>query len=494
MKIFWLGLLMPFILCGGAMGSGPPVSEDTQTCLECHTMVHPGIVADWQRSRHAGITPEEAMKVKGLKQKVSAEKVPEGLSKKVVGCAECHTLNHDQHKDSFEHNGYKVHMVVSPGDCRTCHATEAGQYEQNIMSHAYGNLMHNPLYRDMATQVNGTQFLEHGKTVLTPPDEKTNADSCLFCHGTVVTLEGMRQVETDLGEMRLPILSGWPNNGVGRINPDDTKGSCGACHARHAFSMALARSPSTCAECHKGPDVPAYPVYQVSKHGNIHSALGKGWDYEAVPWRVGKDFSAPTCAGCHVSLLVNGEGEMVASRTHRMNDRLPWRLFGLVYAHAHPKDPDTTIIKNKGGLPLPTELSGEPVSQYLIDKAEGERRLGRLKKICLSCHGSGWVKGHFARLEKTLETSNVMTRTATDILALAWKRGLAKGPGQKDSIFNEGIEKKWVEQWLFYANSTRFATAMAGADYGVFANGRWYLAKNIQDMLDWMELKGEKEK
>jgi hydroxylamine dehydrogenase len=60
---------------------------------------------------------------------------------------------------------------------------------------------------------------------------------------------------------------------------------------------------------------------------------------------------------------------------------------------------------------------------------------------------------------------------------------------QGDSIFNEAIEKMWVEQWLFFANSTRFASAMAGADYGVFANGRWYLGKNIQQMKDWLEFK-----
>jgi hypothetical protein len=32
---------------------------------------------------------------------------------------------------------------------------------------------------------------------------------------------------------------------------------------------------------------------------------------------------------------------------------------------------------------------------------------------------------------------------------------------------------------------------MAGADYGVFANGRWYTSKNIQEMLDWLEFKLE---
>jgi hypothetical protein len=30
---------------------------------------------------------------------------------------------------------------------------------------------------------------------------------------------------------------------------------------------------------------------------------------------------------------------------------------------------------------------------------------------------------------------------------------------------------------------------MGGADYGVFANGRWYLSKNLQEMMDWLEFK-----
>jgi hypothetical protein len=63
----------------------------------------------------------------------------------------------------------------------------------------------------------------------------------------------------------------------------------------------------------------------------------------------------------------------------------------------------------------------------------------------------------------------------------AWKEGLADA---KTSLFDEALEKTWVEQWLFYGNSTRFASAMMGADYGVFAEGRWYLSKNVQQMLE----------
>ncbi len=74
-----------------------------------------------------------------------------------------------------------------------------------------------------------------------------------------------------------------------------------------------------------------------------------------------------------------------------------------------------------------------------------------------------------------------MTLTSTQILKEAWKQGVAS---QTPSIFDEAIEKEWVEQWLFYGNSTRFASAMMGADYGVFANGRWFMSKNIQQMLD----------
>jgi hypothetical protein len=190
-----------------------------------------------------------------------------------------------------------------------------------------------------------------------------------------------------------------------------------------------------------------------------------------------------------VSLVVDKEQDVVAERTHQMSDRSAWRIMGLIYAHAHPKSPDTTIIKNKAGLPLPTELTGEPVSQYLIDVKEQEKRNAAMQKICLSCHSEGWVKGQFARFENTLKTTNEMTLTATKILLTAWEKGLAKGLAQKDSPFNEAIEKKWVEQWLFYANSTRYASAMAGADYGVFANGRWYLSKNIQEMMDWLDLR-----
>jgi len=461
-----------------------PISSASEDCIACHASTHPGIVADWKRSLHSRITPAQAMKKPKLQRRVSSEKMPENLANVAVGCAECHTMRAESHKDTFEHGDQKVHIVVSPGDCAVCHSEEATQFEQNLMSFARKNLVQNKLYETLVKSVNGIQTLQGMKTTISDPDPETNADSCYHCHGTEVQVKGKVTRDTDAGEMEFPVLEGWPNSGVGRFNTDGSKGSCSACHSRHQFAIQAARQPYTCSQCHKGPDVPAYPAFDVSKHGNLAAALKGEWKLTEVPWTVGKDFSAPTCAVCHVSLLVNAEGEIVAKRTHQMSDRLPWRILGLIYAHPHPQSPDTSIIVNKDGIQLPTTFTNERASQYLIDQAEMTKRRETLHKVCTSCHTSEWVKGHWKRLENTIETSNQMTLTATKIMLQAWDKGVA----QRENLFDEAIEKQWVQQWLFYANSTRFASAMMGADYGVFAHGRWYMAKNIQDLLDKLKV------
>ena len=81
------------------------VSEATAECIDCHASIHPGIVRDWQKSRHAKITPQDAMAVDGLARKLSSKNVPENLKNSVVGCAECHSLNPKAQADTFKHNG-----------------------------------------------------------------------------------------------------------------------------------------------------------------------------------------------------------------------------------------------------------------------------------------------------------------------------------------------------------------------------------------------------
>jgi hypothetical protein len=110
-----------------------------------------------------------------------------------------------------------------------------------------------------------------------------------------------------------------------------------------------------------------------------------------------------------------------------------------------------------------------------------------MQRACRSCHGSQWVDGHWSRLENTIATTNSMTRTGTQLMASIWEKGYAQGLPQKQSLFDEAVERRWSSLWLYYANTVRFASAMAGGgDYGVFANGRYFLSRVIMDLQDWL--------
>ncbi len=486
--IYILTVCMCVLLSDPALADEIPLSEASAECIDCHSSTHPGIVSGWQKSRHAMITPQKAMAVEGAARKVSSTSVPKGLQNVAVGCAECHTLRPTAHADTFEHNGYDVHVVVSPDDCQTCHATERKQYAKNIMAHAYGNLADNKLHQKMEHTILAATKYQDGKMTLAQANVATRAEACYYCHGTRLALAGYETRDTEAaGELQFPIIKGWPNQGVGRINLDGSMGACSACHTRHTFSIEVARKPYTCKECHVGPDVPAYKVYAASKHGNIFSSLNSTWDFKAVPWTIGQDFTAPTCAACHISLLINTDEEVVVERTHQMNNRLPWRILGLIYAHPHPVAPDTSMIRNKDGLPLPTDFAGGLATKFLIDEKERDARRQAMQAACLNCHDASWVNGHWKRFENTIQETNAQTLTATRIMQDIWKLGLANS---QDSPYNEAIERKWSESWLFYSNTIRFASAMAGGgDYGVFAGGRYQLSQTLLELNDWLEMR-----
>jgi cytochrome c553 len=497
MKLFPLVIatvvcLVPFTGLAAAAADEAPISDATQTCLDCHASFHPGIVAGWRQSRHAAMTPGMAMQVKGAARKLSSQTVPDALKTVVVGCAECHTLRPDSHADTFDHNDYRVHVVVSPDDCAVCHAEEAAQYSRNLMSHARNNLAGNPVYVQLQESIIGDPVLRDGTVTFAPSNAGTRAEACYYCHGTELKVTGRETRDTDAGELEFPVIQGWPNQGVGRINLDGSKGSCAACHTRHGFSMAEARKPYTCKECHVGPDVPAEPVYMASKHGTIFASKHGGWDFTAVPWTAGRDFTAPTCAACHISQIQNTDEVELVKRTHQMSDRLPWRIYGLIYAHAHPREPDTTIIRNADGLPLPTDLKGNPAAAFLIDAAEMDKRRRTLQATCLACHDTSWVRGHWERLENTIARSNAATLTATQLMTTIWEKGYARGLSLQANPFDEAVEKKWHQIWLFFSNSIRFSSAMAGGgDYGVFANGRYQLSQSVQEIADYLALQDE---
>jgi hypothetical protein len=337
--------------------------------------------------------------------------------------------------------------------------------------------------------------VSNGKLTATGTNPLTDAESCYSCHGTRLSVAGKTTRQTDFGDMDLPVIAGWPNQGVGRINLDGSRGSCAACHTRHRFSIETARKPYTCKQCHVGPDVPAFKVYSASKHGNVYATHRGDWNFDAVPWTVGRDFTAPTCAACHSSLLVNTDGEVIVERTHQMKARLPYRIFGLIYAHSHPKAGDTTPIRNKDGLPLPTDFEGGAAASFLKSPGERASAKAEIQKACLACHGSSWVEGHWKRFENTIAQTNAATETVTRLIREAWELGYAQGPDKGGNPFDEHPEKLWCNNWLFFANTVRFASAMGcGGDFGVFAEGRYHLSANTRMLHDWLEVQKKLEK
>ncbi len=461
-------------------------SEQTKACIGCHSMVTSGIVKDWESSAHAKITPADARKKPEIKRLISSDNIPANLSSVAVGCYECHGLNKQDHKDNFEHNGFKINVVVSPKDCGVCHSVEAKEYSNSKKAHAVKNLLDNPVYHQLLDASLSQMDYKAGQIKTHKPSEKTKHETCLGCHGTRVEVKGLKTVNSQMGEMKVPNLTNWPNVAVGRENPDGSIGSCSACHPRHSFSMEIARKPYTCAQCHLDPDVPAWNVYKESKHGNIYLSKWHEWDFKPADWTIGRDFKAPTCATCHNSQVISGDGQVVAKRTHDFGSRLWLRLFGLIYSHPQPVSGNTTLIKNKEGLPLPTSLTGEIAPKGLISQEEQKKRLQGMKQLCLNCHSTKWVDGHFEKMDNTIKETDKMTLTATQLMLDVWKSKVE----DQSNLFDETIERMWVRQWLFYANSIRYSSAMTGApDYAAFKNGWWSLSETMNQMRDWYKLK-----
>jgi hydroxylamine dehydrogenase len=469
----------------------PQISSETQDCISCHESVTPGIVADWRTSLHSHNSFANAVLKPELERRVSSSDVPEALKDVVVGCYECHSLNAEKHKDNFDHFGYKINIIVSPNDCATCHKTEVDEYANSKKANAVDNLRKNPVYHALVNTTLGVKEVKNNKLNILDATHFTKNETCFACHGTEIKVEGKMKIETDLGEIEIPKLSDWPNQGVGRINPDGSHGSCTPCHPRHSFSIEVARQPHTCEQCHLEPDVPAYNIYMESKHGNIFESNKEKWAWEDIPWKLGADFTAPTCAVCHNSLVVNKDGDLIAKRSHDFASRLWVRVFGLIYSHPQPKNGKTYEIINADSLPLPTTFSGIPASNYLISKEVQAERKNNMTKICSSCHGQMWVASYFEKMDNTLNEADKMVAASTNLLAAAWKEKLA----DNTNPFDETIEQMWVQQWLFYANSVRYASAMSGPDYAAFKNGWWYLTKNLNDMHQLIDqLKGSKNK
>jgi len=359
--LFAVVLVIGFV--GGALAD---VSKETQECLECHATDTKGIVTQWASSTHWQVG---------------------------TGCYECHKAEGGD-VDAFEHNGWTIAIIVSPRDCGRCHARETA--EQEASHHAQAG--------DILTSQDGLI----GQTL---GGEPAVSVGCRQCHGSIVRVTGAGKLDP----------ATWPNTGIGRVNPDGSKGSCSACHTRHRFSREQARRPEGCCKCHLGPDHPQKEVYEESKHGILFQAFEDELNMDRPRWVAGEDyFDAPTCATCHLSATAS------QAVTHDVGSRLSWNLRA-------------------------------PVSGRTTD---WEKKLTNMKDVCTACHAGPFVSGFYGQLDALVDLYNTkFAIPAKEIRELLMAEGvITKGN------FDDKIDWIYWELWHHEGRRARHGAAMSGPD------------------------------
>jgi hypothetical protein len=250
------------------------LAGSSDTCINCHQKVTPGIVAQYHQSSMAAAK---------------------------VSCRDCHEVP-SGYPGAVAHEGTTILSHPTTAKCQTCHQTEVAQFMQS--RHSMPAWVAYTGSKDLSPQLMADyQAVPEGQF---SPTKDRNA---------IAALEG-----SDITQ-----LSCQTCHSVGQPQPDMSVGDCAKCHLGHEFSLAQARKPETCSACHIGPDHPQGEIYAESAHGVAYATGGDKYNWDAAPGTLTTaDFPAPTCATCHFS----GFGSN--GTTHDVGDRLTWFLFASV--------------------------------------------------------------------------------------------------------------------------------------------------------------------
>ncbi|MEK7774480.1 MAG: multiheme c-type cytochrome [Candidatus Zixiibacteriota bacterium] len=355
------------------------LSEASVSCISCHEEQMPGLVREWRYSRHYGAN---------------------------VGCFECHAAE-AKDTDAMEHEGHTIAIIVSPKDCSKCHLQEFTEFQGS--HHADAGKILGSLDNVLGEVVEGPMAAVNG---------------CKQCHGTEVKVMADGTLDPTT----------WPNSGVGRLNPDGSKGSCAACHSRHSFDVALARQPENCGKCHLGPDHPQKEIYEESKHGIAYYANIDRMNLKSSSWIVGIDYSAaPTCATCHMSATKD------LPLTHDVGDRISWTLRPPVSEHV-----DAAAIK-----------AGKKVKSW-------EARRQDMQSVCSNCHTSSYVENFYTQYDGAVGLyNNKFGIPATQIYTKLRSSGLISS----DVTFDDEVEWTYYYLWHHEGRRARMGASMFAPDY-----------------------------
>ncbi len=391
-------------------------TEEASKCISCHAEKTPGIIESWKEGKMAHAN---------------------------VSCYDCHVVDKDSPMAS-QCSGLKgsttfISPMVSGKTCSRCHPMEYDQF----MKSAHSDLSRKAVYDKTKAggALVGLQLHHEGGEWFgiekgSPTNLASRNSGCTVCHGSVV----------ELGPDNKPINSTWPA-GVGTLYPDGSVGTCTVCHTRHRFSVAEARKPEACASCHLGPDHPDIEIYLESKHGQIFQTQGDEWKWDSAPgaWQPG-DYTAPTCAVCHMS----GIGEL--ETTHNVNERLKWDLM-------HKRSEIRTGIHGDG-------VKGDKL----------------MRKVCVNCHGQSAIDNNRLLLDNSVALYNAYWDKAVKMKTELKEKGLLK----KDP-WRDGYQELMYYLWHHTGRRARQGSAMNAPDYahwhGFFQ--MFQVLKDMEDIYNW---------
>ncbi len=286
---------------------------------------------------------------------------------------------------------------------------------------------------------------------------------CKQCHGGVVRIDSTGHPTSDT----------WPNTGMGRINPDGSRGSCSACHARHEFSVRQARQPEACGKCHLGPDHPQIEVWNESKHGVLYHAERENLKLDGQPWRAGQEyFVGPTCSSCHMS----GSGQQAT--THDVGERISWTLRPPISVKLNMVvfDDETKEDITGDNPVLPAAGSMYKASDGQMKKVKGvlswQNRRERMQNVCAQCHEKSFVQGAYAQFDDLVDLYD--EKFAKPAKAIMDELKASGKISQAD--FDDPIEWTWYEMWHHQGRRARHGAAMQGPDYAWW-HGLYEVAK-----------------
>lgn len=413
------------------------VTADSRACVDCHKNDSNALVMEWEYSRHAQVG---------------------------IGCIECHSADRND-IDAWKHEGVYISALVTPLDCAECHEKEYKEFAYSKHARA-GEVLAS--LEDSET--------EKIRMIGNIADTVT---SCQQCHGSIIKFERDEKghiVRT--GPQKKPFIDPetWPNSGMGRLNPDGSKGSCHACHTRHAFQAQLSRSPETCGKCHMGKSHPHIDIYNESKHGIAFYVNRDRMNLDKRgTWVLGRDYSAaPTCATCHISPYKTAQG-FVEEGSHSVGDRISWDLRSVIstqlnlviYEDGYKEEyPDSIETPSIGDEVVTTEkvlendkLVNREVTRTVEDIVSWDDRREKMIGVCLNCHNDTYVDNFYDQFDNLVEIYNEnFAEPANDIMNMLIKDGIIN----PDAPWEKEVQWLFWELWNHEGRLARHGAAMMG--------------------------------